>query len=146
LLIAAQPDGGTGYDRPDRVRGQRRVRGSRLQEQAAARAARTAPPQVAGQHFADIGGQGQPLVPVGLAADQDLAGPPVHVADLQHGHLARAQSQPGQQDQDRIVTPASGGAAVTATQQAPDLALPDRRGQGRAAPAGHVRHRARQVS
>ncbi len=45
-----------------------------------------------------------------------------------------------------MVTPASGGAAVTATQQAPDLALPDRRGQGRAAPAGHVRHRAGQVS
>jgi hypothetical protein len=42
----------------------------------------------------DIDRQGQQLVTVSLAPDQDLSCPPVHVIDAQRGDLAGTQTHP----------------------------------------------------
>jgi hypothetical protein len=55
-----------------------------------------------------LGRQGQPFDPVTLADDGELTGPPVDVVQAKAGDLASPQPQSGQQQQDRVVSPAGG--------------------------------------
>ena len=56
-------------------------------------------------------------MPGALAADHDLASPPVHVIELQCRDLTAAQPEPSQQHQDREVPPAGWGVAIAALEQ-----------------------------
>jgi hypothetical protein len=57
-------------------------------------------PQVGDEGLAHVGGQRQPVVSARLAPNHELAGSPVQIAQLQAGHLDRAQPETGQQLQD----------------------------------------------
>jgi hypothetical protein len=79
---------------------------------------RAVPPgQVADQGLTDLGGQRQPVVPPSLAADDELAGPPIEIGQLQARDLDGAQAKPRDQNRDREVAEADFAVAVTAVQQ-----------------------------
>ena len=91
-----QPGPVTGgpYDRRD-TGGRQPVPGrEHPQEQQAARQGRPAAAGVAGQRLAGIGGKRQPFPAASLAADHDLAVPPVDVIEGQGRDLPDAQPQP----------------------------------------------------
>jgi hypothetical protein len=62
--------------------------------------------------------QRQNIVTAALAANEQLAVPPVDVIEAQPGDLPRPQPKPRQQQQqDREITPADQSAPITASQQ-----------------------------
>ena len=71
------------------------------------------PPQVAGDRFADIGGQREPVLAAALAVDHDFSPP----ANRCRQGSARptstgSQTQPQQHDQDRVIPPPIRSAAI----------------------------------
>ena len=105
-------------DVPRRDPRQRRVR---VQEHRSAEPARAAVTQVVGQRLTSIRCQRQPIDPGTLAANHQLARPPVDVLEVQPGDLAAAQPQPRQQQHDRVVATADRCGAITAVKQQSDL-------------------------
>jgi len=73
--------------------------------------------KVIGESVADIVRQRQPVNSGSFPADLDLARPPADIVELQPGHLAATQPQPGQQQQDRVVTTTDRRRAIAAIQQ-----------------------------
>jgi hypothetical protein len=51
----------------------------------------------------DIHRQGHPIVQQALTPNQNLAGPPVDVLELQRDHLPSTQAETGEQKKDRVV-------------------------------------------
>ncbi len=90
-LAQPGPSAGGDHDVGHTARAQRPVRRLDPHEHAAAlRAPSTPATQIAGDRLADVIGQRQPLLPVALAADHDLARPPAEVTELQARHLTAA--------------------------------------------------------
>ena len=83
--------------------------------------------QVRDQRLADVGRQRQPVLTASLSTDDDLAAAPVNVVQLQRGHLDRAQAEPGQQHQDRVVANADRPLAGSVVQQPLGIAWRHRR-------------------
>ena len=83
-------------------------------------------------------------MPIALAHHDDLAAAPVDVLQAQRGHLTRAQPQPGQQRQDRQVTPPDRGSGVARGQQHPGLLGRQVLRQPGQFPVGGSGHRAHQ--
>ena len=59
--------------------------------------------QVGGQRLADFERQRHPVLPVCLAAQGDLPGAPVNVAEFQAGDLGRSEAQTCHEHQDRVI-------------------------------------------
>ena len=68
-------------------------RGPQRQEQMSGSFRGPAVGQVSDQGFTDPVRQRQPVLPTALAADDQLTGAPVHITELQAGHLDRAQAR-----------------------------------------------------
>lgn len=92
------------------------IGGMQDDQQRASRAAGPAMLHVVGQRLTDIGRKRQAFPAASLAAHQQLTGPPVDIAQLDRRHLARAQAQPRQQHQDRVIAATASAAAITAGQ------------------------------
>ena len=90
---------------------------------------------------ADIVRDREPIVPACLAAHEQITGPPVEIVELQAGDLDRAQPQPGEQHQHRVIPRAVKRRAVTAGQQRLDIGLRHRRRDRRLSPPRDPRHR-----
>ncbi len=97
-----------------------------MHEHVATPAPATTAGQVVRQRAADINRQRQPPM-AALAADDQLSGAPVDVLQSHGGNLARAQPQPHQHGQDRVVAPADRGAPIAACQQPAQLRRGERR-------------------
>jgi len=108
-------------DVTDQVSPDRSARGPQRQEQMAGSFRGPAVGQVSDQGFTDSVRQRQPVLPTALAADDQLTGAPVHITELQAGHLDRAQAQPREQHHDCEVPASDSAAAVAAVQQPLDL-------------------------
>jgi hypothetical protein len=78
---------------------------------------------------------------VGLAVDDDLPGPPIEIVEPQSRDFNRAQAQPCEQEQDRIVARAGRVPAVTRGQQPVDLRSRRELRDHRLAPARHPGNR-----
>jgi hypothetical protein len=78
-------------------------------------------PQMLDDGLADVAGQRQLVAPVGLAVDDDQPRPPVEIVEPQSRDFDRAQPQPGEQEQDRIVARAGFVLAVTRGEEPLDL-------------------------
>jgi hypothetical protein len=63
------------------------------------------PPEPGGDRGAHIGRQRQLLNAVALTHNRELAPPPVDVVQSELGDLTGAQPEPGQQEQDRVISP-----------------------------------------
>src|SRR6266545_3778138 len=88
-----------------------------------------------------IGRERQTFVAATLATHNDLAGPPVHVAQLQTGDLRRPQTQTRQHGQDGEVAKPGQRSTVAAVQQGRNPRSRQRRRQCRIAPARRRWHR-----
>ena len=117
------------HDCEHSARGQRLVRSSHAQEEMPGFGGGTGTAQIGRDGAPDIDRQGQAFVPVPFAPHDDLASAPVDVIQFQGGDLAGAQAQSDEHGQDREVTPAGRGAAVTGGQQLLRLADFQRFGQ-----------------
>jgi hypothetical protein len=140
----AQPGALRGVDDHHRhpADGQRPMRGMDPHEHAAALGGgRPSAAQIRRDRRAHVGRQRQPLGAVALAADHKLPAAPVDVVQPQPGDLPGAQAQPGQHQQDRIVSPAGAGASITTGEQTAQLARFQALRQTGQPPAGHRRHR-----
>jgi hypothetical protein len=137
--------GGFGDDRGDPGIGQR-LPGSLDgdEHRAVQRAGRAPVAQVSDDRRADVCGQRQPVTAPALAADRDLAAPPVDVVQAEPGGFAGSQAHPGQQQQDRPVPAPGGGGRVAGVQHRLDLPGLQRPGQPGQRVTGRRRHRARQ--
>src|SRR5690349_16828562 len=71
--------------------------------------------QIRTERFADVDRQGHAVVYQTLAADQDLAGPPIDVMQLQSNDFPGAETEPGKQKKNRVVAAASRSLPVAAT-------------------------------
>ena len=112
-----RPPGGMHGGRPRPARGGQPTEGRHDGEEH--RPARRVPPvpQIAGHRLAHVPGQRERVSPAALAADRDLASPPVEVVEGQAGHVGRAQAQPTVLQEDSVVAAADLGGAVAAVQQ-----------------------------
>jgi hypothetical protein len=93
--------------------------------------------------LADVARQRELVAPVGLAVDDDLPGTPIEIVEPQTRDLDRAQPQPCEQQQDRIVARAGRVLAVTRGQQPVDVRSPRKlrdRGLAPARDAGNGMH------
>ena len=132
-------------DRRDSLAAQRSSRGEHRGEHVRATSTvAAASPQPAGHRLTDVGRQRQPLLTSALAANQDFAVTPVHVAQLQSRNLADPQPEPQQHREHREVAASGRRPAVTGPHQPGRLARLDRPGQRTRRPAGCRGHRARQ--
>ena len=104
----------------------------------------TAVAQISDDRRADVGGQRQPVAAAALAADRDLAAPPVDVVQAEPGDLPGPQAHPGQHQQDRPVPAPGRGGRVAGVQHRLDLPGLQRPGQPGERVPGRRRHRARQ--
>jgi hypothetical protein len=105
-------------------------------------AAGSSPTEPAGECIAHIGGQGKSFLAAPLAPNDDLAGTPVEVSELQCRHLPGAQPETSQHGEHRVVPPAEGGSPVTARQQSGHLGAADghrNRGEAPTRRCGHRR-------
>jgi hypothetical protein len=59
--------------------------------------------QVAGERLSHLGEQGEPIAHPALAADDHLSLAPAEVSELERDHLARAQTQSREEQEDRAV-------------------------------------------
>ena len=84
-------------------------------------------------------------MPLPLAPHHDLAGSPIQVVEFQPHHLTGAEAEPGEQHEDRVVSPADAGPLIARAQQTFDLLCTEILGDGRQPPVGHRRHASRQV-
>ena len=114
-------------------------------EQRAAWACGTAMHQVIDQRLAHLPGQGQPIAGRPLAVDADLGPPPVQILQAQGGDLSSTQAQPGQQQQDRIITPAHCRGAITMDQHLLDLLRWERPRHRAQAPKRNLGHAVAQI-
>ena len=71
--------------------------------------------------FTDVGGKGQTLDTVALAAHDDLTCPPIDVVEFECGDLAGAQSETREGGQEGEITSTYVCAAVTGRQELPYL-------------------------
>ena len=138
------PTAGPLHHVTDQVSADRAACGPAGQEQVPIRARPTRSGQVAGQRPPDVIGQRHPVLPVCLAADHQLTGPPVDIAQLQPGDLDRPEPEPDQQRQDREVPHADRRGPVAAIQQRRDVGGGHRRGHRHLPPPRDRRHRLRQ--
>src|ERR1022692_1765164 len=99
-------------DITDQVRADRSAGGPAGQEQVAGAFRITSAGQAGDQGFTDLRWQREPVLPVSLAADDELPGPPVHVAQLQARDLDGAQAEPGDQNHYREIHEPAGGGPV----------------------------------
>lgn len=84
--------------------GQRNLRSNSAQEDAPGGGLNPSiQTQVARQGGSDFTGQGKEILSVAFAADQDLTRSPAEVPHFEQEHFTRPESQPRQQEQDRIV-------------------------------------------
>lgn len=128
-------------DVTDQVSPDRSARGPQRQEQMSGSFRGPAVGQVNDQVFTDPVRQRQPVLPTALAADDQLTGAPIHIPELQAGHLDRAKAQPREQHHDCEVPASDSAAAVAALQQPLDLGGRQRWWrQGGQPPATHRRH------
>ena len=72
--------------------------------------------QVVGHGLADVAGQWQGLALIALAGHADDASGPVEIVQRERADFAAAQPEPGQQEQDGVVTPPGHCPAITASQ------------------------------
>jgi hypothetical protein len=107
------PQAGPLDDVPDQVSADRAAGCPTRQEQLASPLRFAAAGQVGDQGFTNLRRQREPVLPASLAADDELAGPPVHVAQLQAGDFDRPQAQPRDQHHDREVADADVAAALS---------------------------------
>jgi hypothetical protein len=56
-----------------------------------------------------------------LTSNQDLAGPPVNVIELESNNFPSAETEPGEQEKNRVIAAASRGETVAAAQHAIDF-------------------------
>ncbi len=82
----------------------------------------------------------------GLAVvNHELARPPIEVAQLQCGHFASPQAEPGEQDEDRPVAPADQRLGVAASDQQSHRTGAECPGQAARSPMSDRRHRRGQL-
>ena len=84
--------------------GERPIRHPMRDEQGARRSTTTIL-DVIDDGLAGLFGQRHAVVPLALAPDQDRAGPPVDIIELDRDHLRRAQAEASQNHQHRVVAP-----------------------------------------
>ena len=63
--------------------------------------------QIGCESRADIHGQWHPVVQQALAANQDLAGPPIDIIKLEGNDFASAEAEAGEQEKDGVVAASS---------------------------------------
>ena len=102
------PLAAAGHGVADRARADGTHRRQPGQEHRAGLRPRAPVPEIRGNRFADIARQRQASLAAALAAHPQQARPPVKIAEFQAGHLARAQTEAGQQQQDRMITQSGG--------------------------------------
>jgi hypothetical protein len=56
-----------------------------------------------------------------LTSNQDLAGPPVYIIELERNYLASAETETGEQKKNRVIAAASRGLTVAAAQHTIDF-------------------------
>ena len=123
------------------ARGDASMRSDHVGEEAAAAAVRPSDFEVGDDGLTDVDRQGQLVAPASLAGDDDLAGAPVDVGELEGGHLAAPQTEPDKDGQDGEVAPADAGRPIAAGQNQFGLAEREGPGQRASPPAGQPRHR-----
>jgi hypothetical protein len=84
-------------------------------------AGRTISTQVAGQGFAYICGEGHPVVKQPLASNEDFAGSPVDVLELESDYFPGAKTKTGKQKKDGIVAAARRRATVAGLEHTVDF-------------------------
>ena len=104
-------------DVADQVRPDRPPRGFAGQEHLTDRGRRSGPAQISGQRLTNLARQRQTIQPAGLAAHDDLPGPPIDVVQFQTCDFDRTQAETGHQDQDREVTHRIRCAAIAGVEQ-----------------------------
>src|SRR5207245_4104804 len=92
---------------------------------------------------ADISGQGKRSSVTALASDAHLSRVPVDIAQPESSYFARPQPEAGEQEHDRVVTPADGGMPIDAGQQLTNLIDPYRSRDRSHRPVRHDGHRSR---
>ena len=144
-------DAGLSQAAPDnmanaRRTGERHPRGIRPQKDSLRWPSATIQTQIARNGRAGLMRQRQNVPACPLPADQDFTGPPVKVACLKSYDFTSPQPKSGQQKQDGIVAPASGGSTIRHRQHSLHLIWREFLGHTRLAPFSHGRNRRRQIA
>src|SRR3954465_1769338 len=139
-LAKAGPSGCRGDDLGDPAAGEGAMRSLAPPEyRPARRACGPAVAQIRSHRFTDVRRQRETLGTVCFAADDDLAGPPLHIVVPKLGDFARSYAETDQHGQDRVITATVGSTAVTRRQKMPDLVRLQPLGQPNQTPAGDPR-------
>ena len=77
--------------------------------------------EVCNEHGAQIGWKRHAFSPAALAPHDEFSGSPVHVVEAQGRHFGGAQAETGQGGDDREVTAAAEGTAITSGEQSSDV-------------------------
>jgi hypothetical protein len=77
--------------------------------------------QIGCERLTDIYRQGHPVVQQTLAANEDLAGPPVEVVESESNDLASTEAEAGEQKENRIVPAAGRRLTVAAIEHTVDF-------------------------
>jgi hypothetical protein len=101
---------------------------------------RTISTQVGGQGFAYIYRKGHPIVHKSLAANENFAGSPVDVFELESDHFPGAKTKTGEEEKDGIVASAGRGAALAGLKHTFDFLRRQVLGHGRQSPIRHRGH------
>jgi hypothetical protein len=101
--------------------GQATQRGGHADKDPACRAEWTNVAQVVDQGRTDIHRQRQSCQPLSLAAHDNLAAFPIQIVQGHGNHFAAAQTEPSQQQQNRVVAPACRRTAITGCEQSFNL-------------------------
>ena len=136
----ARPDEGARHDGRD-GRGMREAAvGCASAEENASRPGRwSVRLQVAGERLSHLGEQGEPIAHQALAADDHLSLAPAEVSELERDHLARAQSQSSEEQEDRAVSASRGRRTRAGAQEPFHLACGEMAGHARKSPLAYRR-------
>jgi hypothetical protein len=77
--------------------------------------------QIGCERLTDIHRQGHPVVQQTLTANEDLAGPPVEVIELESNDFPSTETEAGEQEKDGVIAAAGRCLTVTATEHTVDF-------------------------
>jgi hypothetical protein len=102
--------------------------------------------QIGCEGLPDIDRQGHPIVQQPLTSNEQLAGSPVNVIELEGHNLSGTEAEAGQQEKDGVIAAAGGGLTIAGAEHLFNLIWAQVLGYGGQAPIGNGGHRKSQIN